>query len=171
MHSKYGCLLLFWVPFYFESVHLIGKITSPPKPQVQSVCPRCVKSCCGLTETVAGRGTTLQSHAPRQLQTHACTHAHARARVHTQPQSSCRDVLTRSAQKPRHASGGRRTFQLMSGSFSAVTAKICLPVCGFQEERASNAHVCHNSSCHNSQQGNYDSIMVCNQYIRAMLTN
>lgn len=100
---------------------------------MQRVCLRCVKSCRGLTETVAGRGTSLQSHAPRQLHTHACTHAHAR------PQSSCRDVLTRSAQKRRRASGGRCTFQLMSGSFSAATARICLPVGGFQEETVSDA--------------------------------
>lgn len=136
------------VVYHCFGLHFILKlcITSVrsriPRNHRCRVRPRCAKSCRGLTETVAGRGTTLQSHAPRQLQTHAYTHAHARVHVHARPQSSCRDVLTRSAQKHRHASGGRRTFQLMSGSFSAVTAKICLPVCGFQKETVSIAHVC-----------------------------
>lgn len=127
-------------------------------------------------DTVAGRGTTLQSHAPRQLQTHACTHTRARARASTRayahkPQSSCRDALTRSAQKHWHASGGRHTFQLMSGSFSAVTAKICLS-CLWISEGGSLlwAQVCpcptptHVPHFSNTRQGNYYLVMVYNQW-------
>lgn len=130
----------YWNTFYLEMWHRFSRVIFTQTESTGAVCLLLV--CRVLSrinrDTVAGRGTALQSHAPRQLRTHACTHTHTRA----QPQSSCRDALTKGAQKHWHASGGGHTFQLMSGSFSALTAKVCLPVCGFQKETLTHVCVC-----------------------------
>lgn len=112
------------------------------KTRVTCDCCRCVKSFRGLTETQLQEEEQLCSHMLGGISKHMPAHTHTHAHTLSQPQSSCRDALTRSAQKHWHASGGRHTFQLMSGSFSAVTAKICPSVCGFQRETLPRVHAC-----------------------------
>lgn len=68
--------LLSWCTFYFEIWHYFVHIIST---QVENTCAVCLLLSRINRDTVAGRGTALQSHAPRQLQTHACTHTRTTA--------------------------------------------------------------------------------------------
>lgn len=83
MHNKIGYFqhFLYCTTFYFDVLNHSGHT------QVENTGAVCLLLVYKVLsrinrDTVAGRGTALQSHAPRQLQTHACTHTRVHARNH-----------------------------------------------------------------------------------------